>query len=185
MIGDRLIGTISKGENISFVVKRHPIGLIPIYLFVVVGFVACLVAMILLTNSQDVLGLNLNDGIWVSIFVFVIVFVLFCGFIARSIYWANELVVTNENLIQILRPTFFNRHVARLSLGKVQDVSVQQKGFFQMTFRYGTLVIETSGEVASYRFSYTPEPNEVAAKIMAAHDEFLDFHSDIQDKISP
>jgi len=176
MIGDRFIGTITKGENVAFITKRHPIGLIPIYLFVVAGSIICLVGMLMLTDSEEILGLDIPDGLWISVFIAIIVFVLFSGFIARGIYWDNELVVTDEDLLQVLRPSFFHRHVARLSLGKVQDVSVVQKGFFQLTFHYGTLIIETSGEVASYRFSYAPHPNEIATKIMQAHDTDIETH---------
>ena len=176
MIGDRLVGTIAKGENVLMVIKRHPIGLMPIYLTVVFGFVLSLVVFSLLINGSTAEYINIPDGVYAIVFIVIMFIIIVTAFIARSVYWANELIVTDENLIQVLRPTLFSRKVAQLNLAKIQDVSVSQKGFFAMTFRYGTVIIETAGEVASYNFRYAPNPNQLAAEIISAHDEYINRH---------
>jgi len=176
MIGGNVTKQISKSENVSYIVKRHPIGLVPIYLFVLVGTLVVLIVFGGLINSREDNLINLPDGILGLLMIFLILFIFVAGLIGRSVYWANALMITDENIIQVLRPTLLNQEVAQLNLAKIQDVSVYQKGAFQMAFKYGTVVIETAGEISSYHFAYAPRPNDLAAKIILAHDEYIAKH---------
>ncbi len=176
MIGGNVTEAVTQGEKVHHIIKRHPIGLVPVYLFVLIGTVVALVVFGGLIGGSGEDFIDIPDGILGLLLLILIIFIFIAGMIGRQVYWANELLITDENVIQILRPTLLNRQVAQLNLGKIQDVSVSQKGFFQMTFKYGTIIIETAGEVASYKFVYAPKPNELAAKIILAHDEYIARH---------
>ncbi len=176
MIGGDVTKKVTQGENVHYIIKRHPIGLVPVYMFVLVGTLVTLIVFGGMMGGDQEGLVNIPDSILGVTLLLVIGFVFVAGMIGRQIYWANELLVTDENVIQILRPSLLSRQVAQLNLGKIQDVSVAQKGIFQMSFKYGTIVIETAGEVASYKFTYAPNPNELAAKIILAHDEYIAKH---------
>lgn len=173
MIGGKILKILAKGEKVLHVFKRHPIGLVWIYSFIVFGSIISYVVIRNISKSDNLGLFSFSDGVWGMVALVIISFIIFSGWIGRQVYWANELIVTDENLIQILRPSLLRREVAQLNLGKIQDVSVDQKGIFQLFLGYGTLVIETAGEVASYKFSYAKKPNEMAAKIMQAHDAYI------------
>ena len=173
MIGGKILRILAKGEKVLHVFKRHPIGLIWVYSYIVFGSIISYVVIKNISDSGELGFFGFSSGIWTTVAGSVIGFIILTGWIGRQVYWANELIVTEENLIQILRPSLLHRDVAQLNLGKIQDVSVDQRGFFQLALGYGTLIIETAGEVASYRFAYAKKPNEMAAKIMQAHDKYL------------
>lgn len=175
-LGGKFIKSVSQRENILLEVKRHPAGLIPIYLASLVGIVLTIVVLRAVTDNPDLNVLNFSNAVWAIILFFIIGLIVTATFFARQIYWANELIVTDENIVQILRPSLFSQDVAQLNLGKVQDVSVSQRGFWQFWFKYGTIIIETAGEVASYKFAYAPNPNTIAGEIIKAHDRYIKEH---------
>lgn len=93
--------------------------------------------------------------------------------IGAYLYQANVVIVTSEKIAQLLYTTLFDRKISQLSIGDVQDVSVQQKGIFARIFNYGTLVVETAGEQNNYVFTFTPQPYETAKAIVGSHEENL------------
>lgn len=83
----------------------------------------------------------------------------------------EQLVVTDEALLQILQPSLFGSKVSQLSLQHVADVSVR-KDFFGTIFGFGSLMIETPGEQANYNFAAVGEADEAARTIIDAHENF-------------
>lgn len=83
----------------------------------------------------------------------------------------EQLVVTDEALLQILQPSMFGSKVSQLSLQHVADVSVR-KDFFGTVFGFGSLMIETPGEQSNYSFSAVGPADEAARTIIDAHENF-------------
>ena len=96
--------------------------------------------------------------------------------IGTWVYKQYRLVVTNENIIQVLQFGLFNQQVSQLNLAKIQDVTVDQAGILPAFFGYGTLDIETAGEQSNFRFKYTTDPNTIAKIIIEAHEDFIKTH---------
>ncbi len=169
MVKEAILG-LDKNEKVLHEVKRHSVGLIEIWAGTGILIVLTLGGMV---------ALGANDGLsdWAVLFfgAFIFLMVLF-GWIGTSIYKSNELILTNENIIQILQFGLFNRQVSQLNLAKIQDVSVDQKGILQNTLSYGVIEIETAGEAANFRFKFTPQPNLVAKLIIEAHEEYMKHH---------
>jgi hypothetical protein len=59
----------------------------------------------------------------------------------------------------------------------VEDVSAEQKGFLPTFFNYGTLVVQTAGEMENFVFPYCPNPNKYADRILDARQAYADQHS--------
>ena len=91
-------------------------------------------------------------------------------------YRSNQLVVTNENIIQVLQFSLFNRQVSQLNLAKIQDVSVDQAGLIQLYFNFGTISIETAGEAYNFNFPFAEDPNKIAKIIIEAHEDYVRRH---------
>lgn len=83
----------------------------------------------------------------------------------------EQLVLTEEALLQVLQPSLFASKIDQLSLQHIADVSVQQD-FFGTMLGYGHLTIETPGEQNNYQFSMLPDPHRAAREIIAAHENF-------------
>jgi hypothetical protein len=83
----------------------------------------------------------------------------------------EQLVLTEEAILEILQPSLFASRVSQLSLQHITDVSVQQD-FFGTTLGYGYITLETPGEQNNYRFAMLPNPHTAAREIIAAHENF-------------
>jgi hypothetical protein len=83
----------------------------------------------------------------------------------------EQVVLTEEAIVQVLRPTIFANKIDQLSLRHISDVSVTQD-FFGTMFGFGHITIETPGEQNNYHFSMLANPHESAREIIAAHENF-------------
>lgn len=83
----------------------------------------------------------------------------------------EQVVLTEEALVQVLRPTLFANKIDQLGLRHIADVSVTQD-FLGTMFGFGHITIETPGEQDNYRFSMLTNPHESARQIIAAHENF-------------
>jgi len=84
----------------------------------------------------------------------------------------EQLVLTEESLLQMLQPSLFASKVDQLSLQHIADVSVRQD-FFGSIFGYGHLTIETPGEQNNFHFVVITRPDKAAREIMAAHEDYI------------
>jgi len=161
---------IRSDERLLFVVRRHPIGIIFIYLEVlaavlVISTIAYLAApSVLETLSADTYRLLLGG---VIIAIALLVFILL---IATYIYRLSMLVGTSKSLLQVTQSGLFARKVARFTMSDVEDVTADQSGIFATLFIYGTLTVQTAGTQDNFNFTYCPDPNKYAHLIIeAAH----------------
>lgn len=166
---------LDPNEIVLHDVKRHPIGLVGIVLTGAFIFVFTLVLLFFLAGNQEAVGLQLQNSstiLAVVASVFVILVVL-ATIIAVTIYKINELIVTNESIILIHQAGLFDRKISQLGLEKIEDVTSQQSGIFPHMFNYGTLTIETAGEMSNFVFPYAPNPNFTAKQIIEANEQFM------------
>lgn len=167
------------GEQLVWEIRKHPFGLFIIY-FTGAAISAIIFGVLVLGAlmfNQDFLGLGIELGslrpIMIAVGFFMTVFALVGTAIGAYLYQANVVLITSEKIAQLLYTSLFNRKISQLSIGDVQDVSVQQKGIFARIFNYGTLVVETAGEQNNYVFTYTPQPYETGKAIVGSHEENL------------
>jgi uncharacterized membrane protein YdbT with pleckstrin-like domain len=163
---------INADEHIVTVVHRHVIGLVFIYLEAL-GAVVALLALMILVFPGLFSNLSAQSNMLViagAIFGTALIF--FILFLATYIYRQSKLIVTNQNLIQILQKGLFVRKVSRLSISNVEDVTADQNGFLPTFFNYGTLNVETAGEMKNFIFPYCPDPNKYADQILDARQAY-------------
>lgn len=160
---------------------RHPIGIFLIIFNAVFLTVALLVGLFFALRYQDTLvdaggsGTDLTPFI-IGLVVLLLFFIVVGSAIAAYVYSQNFLVLTDQKLVLIFQKNIFARKISQLSIGDVQDVTVVQPGFLSRFFNYGTIKIETAGEMANFSFPYTPEPHEAAKVIVQAHEENLQLY---------
>lgn len=164
---------LDPNEKIIHEVKRHPIGLWGIYFGTALGVAGMVLLTYFVYNLQGDLQFSLPAWLYVTAFGLVMLSLAAFAVVGTIVYESNELVVTDQNLMQILRYSLFNRQLSQLNLAKIQDVSVDQKGILQTYFNYGTIEVETAGEASNFRFPYAPDPNKAAKIIIEAHEDFV------------
>lgn len=160
---------LSRGEFIISAVKRHPIGIIQIWLiaFVLVGTLAVMASFFVADNQgSDVLGLAVAGIGALSILIAV------GALVATYVYNNNRFFLTNESVIQEIQDTLFSRHEQTVSLANIEDASYRQNGLIQHLLNYGTIRLSTEGDETTYRFSYVANPKQHIAKLNNAVEAF-------------
>lgn len=83
----------------------------------------------------------------------------------------EQLVLTDESLLQVLRPSIFASKIDQLNLQRIDDVSVRQD-FLGTILGYGHLTIETPGEQDNYEFFMLPNSHDAAREISNARENY-------------
>lgn len=165
-------------EKLIYEIRKHPFGLALIYIAgiaVTLVLAVVMVGLMLLVreNTTSVAVTGSGDAFRSLIFLgggLLILLSLTFTFIGAYLYESNVVIVTSDKLTQILYRTIFDRKVSQLSIGDVQDITVNQKGIFAHLFNYGTLVVETAGEQQNYTFTFVPNPYDASKAIVQAHE---------------
>jgi hypothetical protein len=165
---------LNRDERVVTIVHKSVVGLVYIYLEAFAAVVA-LLALSILAFPDIFSSLSANSNILLMAgIVFSIALVFFILFIATYVYRQSKLIVTDQNLIQILQGGLFARKISRLSVSNVEDVTADQHGFLPTIFNYGTLIVETAGEMRNFIFPYCPNPNRFADQILDARQAYAD-----------
>ena len=159
------------GEQIICEIKRHPIGLMGLYISVGFYILVMLGALMLVPHYLHSVA-NIQS-IMLGIFFVVTVSVLLYALTARFIYLKNRWFVTSDSITQVQQTGLFRRQTSQLSLANLEDVTAVQNGFIQTMIKYGTLRAETAGEKSKFVFPFCPNPNFYAQKILTAREEFI------------
>ena len=97
--------------------------------------------------------------------------VLLGTFIPVYLRSQEQVVLTEEALVQTLQPSLFSSKVDHLNLHRIDDVSVRQD-FLGTVLGYGHITIETPGEQDNYEFYMLPAPHEIARSIAQARESY-------------
>jgi len=104
-----------------------------------------------------------------------IVIAILCGIyslIATKIYWGNTWELSTEGITQVSRTGLFDKQSSQLSLGDIEDVTVEQNGMLTHMLNYGLIRVETAGEHSKFVFLYCPNPNYYSQSIIAAREDY-------------
>jgi len=165
---------IPNGQHFITIIKRHIIGLIYIYLIIIAAvaaliFIAAMVAPDLLEGFSGTGISVLTFATFLLVLLLVIILIL-----VTNIYRHNALIITDRETIQVLQRGVFQLKVSHLSHADIEDVTAEQNGLPATLFNYGTLHIETSGELKNFAFSYCPDPTRYARIVLEARQRFTE-----------
>lgn len=164
---------IDPTEVVLHDIRRHPAGLIGIFLVTALILLTYLVALFYLIVNSEQFGLEDSQGAVILFATGLGSLIVIGGYIAAYVYRQNEMIVTNENIILVNQVSLFSRKVSQLNLAKIQDVSGNQDSFLESVLGYGSLSIETAGEQKNFIFHYAPNPSIHAKHIIEAHEQFI------------
>lgn len=167
---------IGSDEKVIGVYKHHIFAYIVPWLLAFVVILALFILAALLTatagngaNSVLPVGSKMVAYGFVGILSLLVAVFAYIPMYLRS---QEQLVLTDEAILQVLHPSLFADKVSQLSLQHVADVSVRQD-FWGNMFGFGAVTIETPGEQANYSFTMVPEPHQAAKEIIEAHENFV------------
>lgn len=89
------------------------------------------------------------------------------GFIiAKFLGWYfNIYIVTNERVIDIDFHYLLYKQFSQAELNRIQDISYSSGGILATFFNYGTVKIQTAGEMPNLEFDKVPRPERVVETV--------------------
>jgi uncharacterized membrane protein YdbT with pleckstrin-like domain len=165
--------SMQPGERNLFEVKRHPIGILGIYVgaAVLLAVLAVLIYGVvpsLLTSVDHSRIYGYGTIVLLVTAVFTLIFLL----VSHAVYWGNRWILTTDSLTQVVQNSLFSKQSSQLSLGNLEDVTAVQNGVLAHMFNYGVLRVETAGERSKFVFPFCPKPNQYAQAILQAREQF-------------
>ncbi len=166
---------LSEGEYIISAVRRHPIGLVPIF-----GFVGLMLVLLIgaIPFYESFRSSASNPGGLPSVLVVSVLALLLGtlfvigGLIATYVYIQNRFYLTNESVIQEIQLSLFSKHEQTVSLSNIEDASYRQENIIQQLFNYGSIRLSTQGDETTYRFNYVTNPKKQIALLNNAVEAF-------------
>ncbi len=164
---------IGEDEEILGVFRHHWFVYVGIWLIGFFAVLAIMAAALLFTSPLDNTGTRVSYAPIILASAILMSVIVGLGTVIPAWLKAQEqLVVTDEAVLQVLQPSLFGSKVSQLSLQHVADVSVR-KDFFGSIFGFGSIIIETPGEQANYAFTAVPSPDAAAKVLIEAHENFI------------
>lgn len=163
---------LESGEQLVVIVRKHPIGIVGIYVEALVGLLV--VFGLFLAIAPDFFNGVSNQAykILVGVIVFGLSVLILFLFVATYVYRQSRLLVTDRSLVQILQKSLFIRKISRLSMSNVEDVTAEERGILSTVFNYGTIVVQTAGTLDNFIFPYCPSPTKYADQIIEARQRY-------------
>lgn len=79
--------------------------------------------------------------------------------------------LTTERIISREQIGLFNRVVSDLELSRIQDVTVEQRGFWATMLDYGDVYVQSAGEVERFNFEQVGRPYRIAKLIQNLNEQ--------------
>ena len=169
----------STTKKVIFKQNRHPIGLLSLYFLTVVALGASY-ALIIWSSGEIIDPSPELEAAALMIMGVLAAVVLVFLLLSTMIYWANSLVLYEDEVQQTLQKGLFSKQRSRLGLANVEDVTSSQSGILATVFGFGELSVETAGEQANFKFKYCPHPDTCAKQIMETREAYLGQNPDMQ-----
>ena len=171
------LNKISPNEKVIAVIKRHPFGIIRLYISAVFGLI--LAGGLLLFLMNELVPREDNSSIYAALgalAVVVVGFMVIIMLIATIIYYKSSFVITDQSIKQTLQISLFNKKISQLDVAQIQDVTAERRGFLPTFLNYGRLLVEIAGEQENFHFDYCPNPDHYAKIILDSRQLYLSGH---------
>lgn len=161
--------SLSAGEYVIEEVRRHPIGLLSIWLLTIFLCVLVLAGLSLYGLNKDFIAQTIMvqaSSLPSAALLFVpalilIAFFMLGGALATYVYEGNKFYITSESVVQFVQTGIFSTKQQTVNLINVEDASSEQNGPLEQILNYGTLKLSTQGEETTYHFQFVANPKRV------------------------
>lgn len=158
---------LQKDEKVIYEIRRHwYILLAESALLIFLFFIPWLVL-----PGLEFVGVPLR-GDAEALFVFLTASWTLLLWIAFGIVWTGYYLdvwlVTDGRIIDIEQRGLFSREVSEFRLDRIQDVTIEVKGFLPTLLRFGDIYVQTAGETREFMIRHIPHPYHVKEVIVRA-----------------
>lgn len=163
-------------EEVKFLLRKHPVTLVPVVL------ISCFLAVLplaayslFLTPTFPFLARAPYADLYFFLTSIYYGFLWIIVFIEWLDYYLDVWIITDQRILDIQQKNLFHRVASEIDLKRVQDISSAVEGPLQTFFQYGDIHIQTASENNLINPRQIPHPVTVRREIMelckAAQDE--------------
>jgi uncharacterized membrane protein YdbT with pleckstrin-like domain len=173
---------LEKNENVLLTARRHVfflfVKLASLLPLIIIPLVIIFVVETIENFNPDVASFtktfyNVQGGGSALVIFLLFTWLLFIwigAFVIWTDYYLDVLVVTDHRVINIEQKALFSRETSSLHLDKIQDVSVEITGVVATFLNFGSLRIQTAGEVEEFVLKGIKDPNGIKKVILEQHE---------------
>lgn len=82
------------------------------------------------------------------------------------IWYFDCFIITDQRIVDIDQRNVFSREVSETSLTKIQDVTYKMEGVLATLFNYGTVIVQTAGNIPKIEMNFVFDPKSVQELIV-------------------
>ena len=158
---------LKENEKVLFEIRRHW------YVLAIESSFVILLALIpiMVIASADYFGFSeqtLSLVFFLSVAWILILWSIF--FIIWTNYYLDVWVITDQRIIDVEQFSLFSRNVSEFRLDRIQDITVDVKGFLPTMLKFGDIHVQTAGMGNEFHIMQAPEPYKVKDMIVREHD---------------
>lgn len=158
---------LRENEKIAIVVRKHWFVIanrLSLFLFLLIVPIAALPAF---SGLFSVVGINPTMAApFVHFFLSIYIMTLLAGvYFFFMDYCLDSWIVTNQRILDIEQHGLFSREISEIPINRVQDITIEVRGFFRTIFKFGTIRLQTAGE-REYTIDNIPHLHEIKDAIL-------------------
>ncbi len=147
-------------EAILLFLRRHFITNLPWIIFTLFLFI--IPPLLVLINSvSEIFPFAIPTGLLIVIVIFYYLLILGYAFGNFISWFYNIGIVTQKHVIDLDSSNILSHNTTTAGLNEVVDVKFTQRGFFQSSFNYGDIHVQTEALRANFDFIAAPNPTQV------------------------
>lgn len=168
MQGHRYFESQEQAESVILLTRKHWLSLAsPFLVGVFVIAILLVFSSLALATGERIFG-DFGEAAKGAFEVLLTLFIVLASFCTWLIRYLNVIIVTDKHIVDVSQRAFFARSVSTLSLGDIEDVSIDKNGFLPTLFDFGNLKIQTAGELPNFELKAIADPETVQRQIMEA-----------------
>ncbi len=156
---------LQQNEYVILFTRRHWVYLWPRLVFhALVGLVPVVILLIFVQPGSlggNILGII--ELIWLGYWAM-------RAFFDWYSYKHDIWVVTNQRIIDAIKPNLIRSRLASADLVDVEDIAVEQQGLLPTLFHFGSVRCQTAGERPNFTLTGVSRPTRILAVVDAARD---------------
>ncbi|NQV88085.1 MAG: PH domain-containing protein [Parcubacteria group bacterium] len=161
-------------ENIILEVRKHWfVFLGPIIFFILCALIPFFLYTFFHGNASQIDVSFIDDNFFVLTFFFYPIWLLALtiGFFIRwTDYYLDVWYVTQKRIIDVEQKNLFYREISNLRFDRIQDISIEVRGFIATFLNFGDLNVETAGEgTVDFSIRNVSNPERIKRVIFAQH----------------
>ena len=142
-------------EEIILLLRRHWVTNLP---WILIGLFMFFIPLAL--SSFQVLSFMPPEFRLMTVIIW---YMIILAYVLESFlsWYFNVYLITDERLVDVDFYSLIYKRVSETKIDRIQDVSYSQGGIVQAMFNFGTVHIQTAGEVPEFAFEDVPRPARI------------------------